>query len=138
MREAEILTIVNNIFSEGLITVWLMLPYPLLKLFPHATGYKRLGNKFDMLRNYMLEVIQQHQDTLDEEQPRDYIDVYLTTMRQDREHKYTLGNLNASLVDFFLAGTETSSTTLKWCLLFLVRHPDHQDRCREEIRGGNL
>ena len=37
------------------------------------------------------------------------------------------GNLNASLVDFFLAGTETSSTTLKWCLLFLTRHQDHQE-----------
>ena len=90
VRAAKILNSVNDLFAEGLITVWLMLPYPLLKLFPHATGYKRLGDKFDSLRDYMLETVKQHQDTLDEAYPRDYIDVYLTTMQKEGEHKYTL------------------------------------------------
>ena len=36
--------------------------------------------------------------------------------------------------DFFLPGTETSSTTLKWAVLYLTLHPEVQQRCREEIQ----
>ena len=43
-------------------------------------------------------------------------------------------DLAISLLDFLLAGTETSSTTLKWLVLFLTLHQEVQDRCREEIR----
>ena len=38
------------------------------------------------------------------------------------------------LFDFLLTGTETSSTTLKWLVLYLTLHQEVQDRCREEIR----
>ena len=43
-------------------------------------------------------------------------------------------DLAISLLDFLLAGTETSSTTLKWLVLYLTLHQEVQDRCREEIR----
>ena len=43
-------------------------------------------------------------------------------------------DLAVSLFDFLLAGTETSSTTLKWVVLYLTLHQEVQDRCREEIR----
>ena len=42
-------------------------------------------------------------------------------------------DLAINLVDFLMAGTETSSTTLKWLVLYLTLHPEVQDRCREEI-----
>ena len=44
-------------------------------------------------------------------------------------------DLAINLFDFLIAGTETSSTTLKWLVLYLALHQDVQDRCREEIRG---
>ena len=44
-------------------------------------------------------------------------------------------DLAISLLDFLLAGTETSSTTLKWLVLYLTLHQEVQDRCREEIRA---
>ena len=42
-------------------------------------------------------------------------------------------DLAINLFDFLLAGTETSSTTLKWLVLYLTLHQSVQDRCREEI-----
>ena len=36
-------------------------------------------------------------------------------------------------VDLFTAGTETTSTTLHWGLLYLIRTPNVQRKCREEI-----
>ena len=43
-------------------------------------------------------------------------------------------DLAFNLFDFLLAGTETSSTTLKWVVLYLTLHQEVQDRCRKEIR----
>ena len=42
-------------------------------------------------------------------------------------------DLTINLFDFLLAGTETSSTTLKWLVLYLTLHQEVQDRCRAEI-----
>ena len=44
-------------------------------------------------------------------------------------------DLAMNLFDFLIAGTETSSTTLKWLVLYLTLHQEVQDRCREEIRA---
>ena len=44
-------------------------------------------------------------------------------------------DLAISLFDFLLAGTETSSTTLKWLVLYLTLHQEVQARCRQEILG---
>ena len=76
--------------------------------------------------------IKKHQDTLDESCPRDYIDMYLIGMKSNKA--LTLEDLAVSLGDMFVAGTETSSTTLKWTLMYLCLHPDVQTKCREEIR----
>ena len=76
--------------------------------------------------------IKKHEETLDESSPRDYIDMYLIGMKTNKA--LTLEDLAVSLGDMFVAGTETSSTTLKWTLMYLCLHPDVQTRCREEIR----
>ena len=75
--------------------------------------------------------MEEHRATLDRENPRDFIDVYLTAMEEDEG--LTMADLAISLYDFLLAGTETSSTTLKWLVLYLTIHQEVQARCREEI-----
>ena len=35
--------------------------------------------------------------------------------------------------DFFVAGSETTATTLRWAALFLVRNPEVQSKMRQEI-----
>ncbi|XP_058130760.1 probable cytochrome P450 6a14 [Anopheles ziemanni] len=45
----------------------------------------------------------------------------------------TMNELTAQVFIFFLAGFETSSTTMNFCLYELAKHPDIQDRLREEI-----
>ncbi|XP_052863097.1 cytochrome P450 6a2-like [Anopheles cruzii] len=58
---------------------------------------------------------------------------------QDAEHMakgevgMTLNELAAQVFIFFLAGFETSSTTMNFCLYELATNPDIQDRLREEI-----
>ena len=81
---------------------------------------------------FLSEQINQHKATLDPENPRDFIDVYLAAMEDDEG--LNTDDLAINLFDFLLAGTETSSTTLKWVVLYLTLHQEVQDRCRAEIR----
>ena len=37
------------------------------------------------------------------------------------------------ILDLFLAGTETSSTTQDWLLLYMVAFPEVQTRCQQDI-----
>ena len=38
-----------------------------------------------------------------------------------------------SLFDLFIAGSETTSTTLTWAALYMVRYPEVQRRVQEEL-----
>ena len=78
------------------------------------------------------EQIEKHRATLDRENPQDFIDVYLIAMEEDEG--LNTDDLAMNLFDFLLAGTETSSTSLKWLVLYLTLHQEVQDRCRAEIR----
>ena len=42
-------------------------------------------------------------------------------------------NLQKCLLDLYFAGTETTSTALRWALLFFLHHPEVQDKCYKEI-----
>ena len=42
-------------------------------------------------------------------------------------------NMFEIIDDLFLAGTETTSTTLRWGLIYLILHPEIQAKCRLEM-----
>jgi len=42
-------------------------------------------------------------------------------------------NLESSILDLLLAGTETTSTALTWAILFLIRYPDIQTKIHNEL-----
>ena len=41
--------------------------------------------------------------------------------------------LAAVIADLFIAGSETTTTTLRWSLVLLASHPDVQERLYQEI-----
>lgn len=43
-------------------------------------------------------------------------------------------SLSRIMFDLFLAGTETTSTTIYWCLLYILHHPQVQDNVYHEIK----
>ncbi|GMS98092.1 hypothetical protein PENTCL1PPCAC_30364, partial [Pristionchus entomophagus] len=45
----------------------------------------------------------------------------------------TIEQLYATCADFFLAGQETTTTTLRWAMLFVAANQNKQDKIREEI-----
>ncbi|XP_043922149.1 cytochrome P450 2D15-like [Protopterus annectens] len=80
--------------------------------------------------------IKQHKETYDPSEKRDFIDAFLAEMekaKDDPDTSFNEGNLMFTTLDVFFAGTETTSTTLRWALLFMVLYPDIQNKIHDEI-----
>merc|ERR1719384_301834 len=83
--------------------------------------------------------VMKHQQTLDVNDPRDYTDMALMEIEKTTDTKssfygqFGIDNLKVTLFDLFLAGSETTSTTLTWAALYLVRYPEVQSRVQEEL-----
>ncbi|KAM4022749.1 cytochrome P450 2D17-like [Anomaloglossus baeobatrachus] len=85
---------------------------------------------------FLKEMISEHQKTWDPNYTRDFIDAYLVEMekvKEDGSSSFTETNLLMTTYDLFSAGTETTSTTLRWAVLFMLLYPDVQSKVQEEI-----
>jgi len=83
--------------------------------------------------------IEEHEKTLDPNDPRDFTDKVLIEIQRttDRSSSFygDVGreNLANTLFDMFLAGSETTSTTLTWAMLYMARYPEVQSKVQEEL-----
>lgn len=83
-----------------------------------------------------MEKIKEHKESLDVTNPRDFIDYYLIKQKQVNhieQSEFSLENLASTINDLFGAGTETTSTTLRYALLLLLKYPDVTAKVQEEI-----
>ncbi|CAG0896002.1 unnamed protein product, partial [Darwinula stevensoni] len=82
--------------------------------------------------------VEKHKQSLEGKAPRDYIDAYLQQMeelakRGESNPNFTELQLWANVSDLFFAGSETTTNGIHWCILFLLRHPDKQERLQSEV-----
>ncbi|KAM9297602.1 cytochrome P450 2K4-like [Morus bassanus] len=78
----------------------------------------------------------EHLKALDRNDQRSFIDAFL--VRQQEENGKPNGyfhneNLTEVVRNLFTAGMETTSTTLRWGLLLMMKYPEIQKRVQEEI-----
>ncbi|CAO4377831.1 unnamed protein product [Caenorhabditis nigoni] len=78
------------------------------------------------------------------EEGDDYVDAFLIKMEKDKQEglvsTFDLDNLAVDLYDLWLAGQETTSTTLTWACACLLNHPEVVSEIRKELEtvtGGN-
>ncbi|KAK7797455.1 hypothetical protein U0070_006656, partial [Myodes glareolus] len=96
----------------------------ILKFFPgaHRQIYKNLQEILD----YIHHSVEKHRETLDPSNPRDFIDTFLIRMEKEKSNQHTefhYQNLMISVLSLFFAGTETTSTTLRFGFLLLLKYP---------------
>ncbi|KYO48168.1 cytochrome P450 2E1 precursor isoform B [Alligator mississippiensis] len=113
----------------------------LYQLFPSLMNvlpgpHKRMFKNVDELKKFISEEVKKHQDSLDPSSPQDLIDCFLTKMEQDKHNdksEFYLENLVTTTFDLFIAGTESTSTTLRYGLLILLKYPEIQEKVQKEI-----
>ena len=81
----------------------------------------------------MRDIVKQHKETFDEDNLRDFVDVYLKEMRTTPDASFTEEELLVVAMDMFTAGSETTSTTLAWAVCYMITHPEVQARVQAEI-----
>ena len=119
-----------NSQSEGRYSKSMFFP-TLFKLLP----MREVDRKLQQLKSIMKDFINEHRQDIDYENPRDFIDVYLTQMHANEENINSFNDEQLVIVclDLFEAGSETTSTTLLWSVLYISLHPEIQQKCQEEI-----
>ncbi|XP_053438753.1 cytochrome P450 2C18-like [Nycticebus coucang] len=106
----------------------------LIDYFPGS--HNKLLKNVALTKSYILEKVKEHQESLDINNPRDFIDCFLIKMEQEKNNsqsEFTMENLVRSVSDLFIAGTETMSTSLRYALLLLLKHPEVTAKVQEEI-----
>ncbi|XP_058513228.1 cytochrome P450 2J1 [Ochotona princeps] len=97
---------------------------------PHQT----LFSNWERLELFVSRIIENHKKDWNPEEPRDFIDAYLKEMTMANvTSSFTEKNLICCTLDLFLAGTETTSTTLRWGLLYMAMYPEVQEKVHAEI-----
>ncbi|KAG8171470.1 hypothetical protein JTE90_014863 [Oedothorax gibbosus] len=82
-------------------------------------------------------IINKHKDTFDSKNMRDFIDKYIfeVTSKQEKDPNTSFSDdtLANNVLDLFVAGSETTRTTIMWFVYVAAAFPQHQERIKEEI-----
>ena len=81
-------------------------------------------------------MIDEHEESFQEEFHRDLIDAYISKMREIGSVFNRL-NLKNIIYDLFFAGSDTASNTLNWGMLYMATHPQIQTKIQTELDNAN-
>ncbi|XP_039196479.1 cytochrome P450 2J2-like [Crotalus tigris] len=126
-----------NIFLNfaGNIFHMIYVEFPQLMTYLPGPHQKALASR-DLILSFAKQEIEKHKEFHALHEPQDFIDHYLLHMeknRNDPDSTYNEENLTQCILDFFVAGTETTMATLMWALLLLTNHPEIQEKVKKEI-----
>jgi cytochrome P450 len=100
---------------------------PGLKYIPYQDECRRAIALRDQI---LQQVIDQHRKTLDIDNPQDFLDSVLADAERDKEFPLSLVHV---LLDTFVGGTDTSSSTIELLIGYLANHPEIQKKVHEEL-----
>ncbi|XP_045713528.1 cytochrome P450 4X1-like [Phyllostomus hastatus] len=130
---------VSKIISKCLYTS--LLHYDMI--FKFTTAYRRLQKIANILNQYTELIIQdrrksfkdkKEQGNTEKRKYQDFLDVILSAQAENY-NIFSDTDLHSEVNTFMVAGQDTVGGAIAWLLYHLAQNPEHQKRCREEIRG---
>ncbi|KAK0061232.1 cytochrome P450 2U1-like isoform X1 [Biomphalaria pfeifferi] len=88
------------------------------------------------MRDFTDEMISEVKNCHDSGNLDNYIVAYIEEMEKEKQsgrHFLDELNLSRNIDNLFIAGTETTSTTIMWCLLYILHYPEVQQKIYKEI-----
>ncbi|KAL1538028.1 desmethyl-deoxy-podophyllotoxin synthase-like [Salvia divinorum] len=109
--------------------------YPSVKSLPLITGARfkiqRIRRKLDEVLDGIIEQQRAEASSDDDDKFEGFLDILL---KYEKDGTLTTDNIKAVLLDMFLGGTDTSSTTIEWAISELIRNPSELRKVQEEVR----
>ncbi|XP_072849437.2 cytochrome P450 2G1 isoform X1 [Pogona vitticeps] len=131
-----LLRMMNESFME-MSTPWAQLYDMYSCVMQYLPGrHNRIYNIIEELKGFVAEKVEANQETLDPDNPRDFIDCFLIQMEKEKGNpssEFNVTNLVLTTLNLFFAGTETVSSTLRYGFLFLMKHPEVEEKVHQEI-----
>ncbi|KAM6972214.1 cytochrome P450 2U1 [Aplochiton taeniatus] len=111
--------------------------FPLLYYLPCGV-FRELRQVERDITIFLKKIIAKHRSTLDPASPRDLIDMYLIEMSAQQaagemDSSFSEDYLFYIIGDLFIAGTDTTTNSVLWMLLYMVVYPDIQEKVQAEI-----
>ncbi|XP_069378849.1 cytochrome P450 2J2-like [Paralichthys olivaceus] len=106
----------------------------LLKYLPGP--HQKVHGNYAQITAFLRKEIEKHQEEWNSEDPRDFIDEYLSVIekkKEDPQAGFNIETLLICMLDLIEAGTETAATTLRWALVYMINYPEIQKKVQEEI-----
>ena len=136
----KIMQMLTKFFKQG---------FPLLDFVPALRPflpYTEIDKNVFAIKDTIRKQIYEHQATIIlEEEPRDFMDIYLREIDSEKKRlgdtysmetsTFHIDQLVVMLMDLFSAGTETTSTTLSWAVMYLALTKEAQKKCQIEIEN---
>ncbi|XP_046905439.1 cytochrome P450 2J2-like [Hypomesus transpacificus] len=118
-------------------SIWVELYDAFPVVMRHLPGpHQRVLKIWSEVKDFLRSEVKEHRKDWDPSEPRDYIDSYLTEIEKskgDVAARFDEENLIMCSLDLFVAGSETTSTTLRWSFLFMTKYPEIQEKVQAEL-----
>ncbi|WOL05246.1 premnaspirodiene oxygenase-like [Canna indica] len=100
-----------------------------------ALDMHKLHEEFDMILGSIIHEHKQRRASNNKQEEMDMVDVMLQ-IQDDGSLPFPLtdDSIKAIMLDLFIAGSETSATTLEWAMSELMRNPAVMKRAQREVR----
>ncbi|XP_038861098.1 vitamin D 25-hydroxylase-like [Salvelinus namaycush] len=129
-----------EIFSENVelaVSGWAFLynAFPWIEYLPFGKHQKLFRNAAKVY-NFLEQIIRRFSEGRVCNFPRHYIDDYLNKLDKsagDLGTPYSRENLIYSVGELIIAGTETTTNTLRWAMLYMALYPNIQEKVHKEL-----
>ncbi|XP_067665571.1 cytochrome P450 2U1-like [Haliotis asinina] len=113
--------------------------FPIVRFIPgDFFNFKKIMRYIETIEKGEIEKdVKEHMDSYEEDNVDDFITAYIKEMKlRGSDDTFDRTHLEKTVRDLFLAGTETTGTTICWTLLYFLHNPDVQEKCFREIRDN--
>ncbi|XP_031618139.1 methyl farnesoate epoxidase-like [Contarinia nasturtii] len=133
-RLQNLLKMIHECFRVVDMTGGILNLFPLIRhFFPIRSGYKPLLNAHKPLWSFLQEVVNETKTKHSSERPKSFINSYLEEISNSTHSSFSDEQLLSICLDFFQAGTETTSNTLSFGLMYMIHNRDVCDKVHAEL-----
>ncbi|EFA01264.1 cytochrome P450 15A1 [Tribolium castaneum] len=133
-RLRKLLKIVHDAFRLTDMSGGMLNQLPFLRFIaPETCGYNQLVDVLVRMWEFLQETISEHRKTLCSSHARDLIDAFLQKMDIQSDSSFTDDQLMSLCLDLFMAGSETTSNTLGFSVVYMLQFPEVQKKVQDEM-----